>query len=136
MIDTEQETACRRNEKPLTWNQADPQGTGGGSPMFAHVAAGTLDTARSKGVISLTKQVDSLGNNVYCFVLRSTPANVVATAERDSAGFGVPAVAVAGTAGMNSLPCDTSSSAAVIYGFAGTPMSPPSPASFFVAFNQ
>jgi len=150
---------CRRNETPLSWNQTGsqgqqgPPGPAGTAFAFAHITNGTLDMARSKNVVSMTREDFSTSpihtEAFYCFVLTTTPVNAVATGEPDTTGD-IPSVTVAGTAAMSSSPCDPGTSAAVRDGFSNSfcpppmpfqpppvcpPPPPPSPANFFVAFN-
>jgi hypothetical protein len=126
-------TDCLPSETPISWNQQGPTGT---TFAYAHVQDGALDTARSTNVVSMTMKLDSFGDNVYCFVLTATPANVVATPEASATTRASmsPVVAVEGTPAMSTMPCDPGTSAAVIYGLT-SPFFPPNPGGFYVAFN-
>jgi hypothetical protein len=124
--------ACLASEQPLALSAA-----GAGGPLaYAHVEDGALDAGRSKNVVGMTVKQDAHLDNVYCFVLASTPANVVATPETSAttrASFS-PTVAVEGTPAMASLPCDPGTSAAVVYRFT-SPFFPPDPGGFYATFN-
>ena len=104
---------CRTEETPISWNVQGPRGEqgppgppgpagppgAGGTSAFAHVLAdGTVDAARSDGVVGVTRTFvpgstgchGGCGIPVYCFDLSVEPKNVLATVENSLVDMGMP----------------------------------------------
>jgi hypothetical protein len=102
----------------------------GGARAYAYVDNGQLDPARSFGVTSMA--VKSVVNaDIYCFVLNSTPVNVIVSRAQGSGNSGADTPTVLGTNAFSMLTCDGGTNAAVVNSISsGTRVT----ASFFALF--